>query len=140
MVKKVLLVLVVAIVIAGGWLLFKPDKAADTENTSTTPQQTNSTTQTDNDFGSSQTITYDDNGFSPQMLTTKAGEKVTIKNESNQPLQFSSADHPTHLKNDELNLDTIAAGESQTFTPTTKGTFGFHNHLDDDHTGTIVIQ
>jgi plastocyanin len=86
------------------------------------------------------TITYGNNGFSPSTLTVKAGTTVTIKNTSSGPLQFDSDPHPQHTEDPELNVGLIKAGSSMTVTVNTKGSHGYHNHLNAGDTGTIVVE
>lgn len=143
--KIALVVILVAVLGLVGWVVFGNSngdtKSTSQPNTTTNQQQTEQTQQpANNDFGSSQTITYNDVGFSPEMLTSKVGEKVTVENKSTGTLKFSSAPHPIHTDNPELNLNAVEPGGSVIFTPTLKGNFGFHNHNKPQHTGRIVIQ
>ena len=85
------------------------------------------------------TIVFTNDGFTPNKLTVKTGTVVTVKNESSNRVQFSSDDHPTHREDPEINMKTLAPGESGTFTAKTVGTHGFHDHIDDSKTGTLVV-
>lgn len=85
------------------------------------------------------TITYTNNGFEPNSLTVKKGTVVTVNNESSRNVQFSSNDHPAHTDNTEMNLGTLAPGESDSYTATAVGTWGYHDHLDENETGTITV-
>lgn len=85
-------------------------------------------------------ITFTDDGFDKSTYTFPAGKTVTVKNNSSMDVQFSSDDHPSHRDNPELNMEVLAAGESGTFTPPGKGTYGFHDHINDQFTGTIVVE
>ncbi|MDB5177846.1 MAG: hypothetical protein JWO61_229, partial [Candidatus Saccharibacteria bacterium] len=40
----------------------------------------------------------------------------------------------------EINMSELAPGESGTFTPTTKGSHDFHDHLHDQYTGILVVE
>lgn len=84
-------------------------------------------------------ITYTDNGFEPSEITVKKGSVVTIKNSSSKNVQFSSDDHPAHRDNTEMNLETLSPGESGSYTATTVGTWGYHDHIDESKTGTITV-
>lgn len=84
-------------------------------------------------------ITYRDSGFSPPVLRAASGSRITLENQSSEDLQLASDPHPTHTDNTELNTDVIEPGKSSTVTVTSKGTWGYHNHLDPGHTGKIVI-
>lgn len=106
----------------------------DTPSTNSTPSSDNPSSNTENT-----TITYADNGFSPASLSVASGTTVTIKNTSSSTLQFDSDPHPQHTANPELNVGMIAAGASKTFTVTTTGSHGFHDHLNSSQTGTLVV-
>jgi plastocyanin len=98
-----------------------------------TPDSTESTTST-------ATITYSNSGFSPETITVKTGDTVTIKNTSSRTVEFDSDPHPAHTTNTELNVNKVAAGQSETFKVVRTGTFGYHNHLNASETGTIIVQ
>lgn len=85
------------------------------------------------------TISFTDDGFSPGELTVKRGTVVTIRNESSNEVQFSSDDHPTHRINEGMNLPVLAPGESDTFVAEEIGEWGFHDHIDASHTGSITV-
>lgn len=125
--KGVIVAVVAVLAIAGGTfaLTRSSDKPADS---------TSATTPT------SSTITYTNDGFSPVSLTVKAGTTVTIKNDSSRSLQFSSNPHPDHTNEPELNLDNLSPGKSTTFQASEPGSYGFHNHLNEDHTGTLIVE
>lgn len=98
------------------------------------------TTDTETAATSETTIRFTDEGFDKSEYTSKAGEAVTVKNESSVDVEFSSDDHPTHRENPELNMETLAPGESGTFTPPGAGTYAFHDHINDQYTGTLVVK
>ncbi|OGD90647.1 hypothetical protein A3D07_01590 [Candidatus Curtissbacteria bacterium RIFCSPHIGHO2_02_FULL_42_15] len=85
-------------------------------------------------------ITYTDSGFSPAQVSVKVGDTVTFKNDSKANIQVNSAPHPAHTQFPELNIGSIATGESKTVTFTTAGTKKYHNHLNPSQTGTIVVE
>lgn len=85
------------------------------------------------------TITFRDSGFEPRELTVKRGTVITVKNESSTRVQFSSDDHPTHRDNSEMNLDVLSPGEAGSYTASTVGTWGYHDHIDDSKTGEITV-
>jgi plastocyanin len=149
-----LIALIVAvIVIAGGaFFVMKKNNKSSTATTpaTNTTNTTQTTTKTDNSTaGTDQpnpntkavaTITYSDSGFSPSTITVKAGSKVEIKNTSSHDMQFDSDPHPVHTDDTELNVGTVASGQSMTFTVNKTGTHGYHNHLNPSDTGTIIVQ
>jgi plastocyanin len=107
----------------------KPNQSENT-NESAQPQ----TSQSDS------TITYTNEGFNRQSLTVKAGTTVTITNNSSRVLQFNSDPHPEHTDNSELNIGNINPGQSKSLTVSKTGSHGFHNHANDDHTGTLIVE
>jgi len=86
------------------------------------------------------TISFTDDGFSQATYTFPAGSAIRVDNQSSMDLQFSSDDHPTHKEHPELNMKVLGPGEAGTFTPPGKGTYRFHDHINDEFTGTLVIE
>jgi plastocyanin len=147
---KTILIIIAAILILGGgaFALTRKSDNKSPSTTSSTSSDASSTTdtpttttpsQSDNQ-NSATTITYTDSGFTPNTLTVKSGTTVTIKNASSGPLQFDSDPHPEHTDDPELNVGVVASGQSKTFTVTTTGSHGYHNHLNDSDRGTLVVE
>lgn len=145
--KKVILAVVALVIILGGtgYALFGMDKKAEApagNNQATTSSKEVTEKEASTPVSSSTamaTIVFTNEGFTPNNLTVKKGTVITVKNESSKSVQFSSDDHPTHRLNTEMNLKTLAAGESASFVAETVGTHGFHDHIDDSKTGTLVV-
>jgi plastocyanin len=133
--KKVVWIIVAVIVVIGGAI----GGYALTQRNAGAPSNTKTTSDSDNKAAAA-TITYSDSGFSPSKTTVKSGDTVAIKNTSSSDMQFDSDPHPVHTDDEELNAGAVAPGQTVTFTVTTEGTFGFHNHLNPGDTGTIVVQ
>lgn len=89
--------------------------------------------------GETAAIAYTDSGFSPATLTVTSGTTVTVTNNSSHAMMFASGPHPAHNEDPEINLDELQPGESASFIATTTGTHGFHDHMNDDLTGTLVV-
>lgn len=151
--KKALIILAVVIVaLAGIWYFALRDTDTDNSDTVNTEQTDTTNTPSDEtpaaDEGDEQaetapesvTITYTNNGFSPRSYTVKAGGTVTVRNDSDQVLDFASDPHPVHTDNLDLNAGVISPGQSKTFTPTRTGEWGIHNHENDSHTGTLTVE
>src|SRR3989344_2336318 len=119
--------------ILAGCNLYKTS-GGETGSTGTATEQTETAPVSGN------LITYTDSGFSPAQVSVKAGDTVTFKNDSTKSVQVNSAPHPAHTQFPELNIGTIAAGESKTVAFTTAGTKKYHNHLNPSQTGTIVVE
>lgn len=87
------------------------------------------------------TIVFTDDGFAESTYTVSKGQDVTVENNSSMSLEFSSDDHPTHLDEPSLNTSRIEPGESTTFTaPSEAGEYGFHDHINDQFTGVLVVE
>lgn len=84
-------------------------------------------------------ITYTNAGFEPHDITVKKGTVITVTNSSSHSVQFSSNDHPAHTENTEMNMATLAPGESDSYTASRTGTWGFHDHIDESKTGTVTV-
>ena len=106
-----------------------------------TSELTNNTNSSTVDTSSEVTeITYTNNGFSPNNISVKTGDTITVKNNSSRVLQFDSSPHPEHTDNPELNVGTISPGKSKNFKVSKSGSHGFHNHSDSGHTGILVVE
>jgi plastocyanin len=140
-------VLVLALAGVVAYMLMRPapqPDATDRANPSSDTAPSDSvakdeTSQTDTEDAETTTIVFSNDGFKPDTYTVKVGQQVKVTNNSNQPLQFSSDDHPAHTDEAELNLPVLEPGKSATFTPTQVGTWGFHDHLDAQYTGTLEV-
>ena len=144
--KKIIAVVLVLAVIAVGLILFFMDTGSDSESEATpapkaTPQAVTSAKATAAAQANTKpTIRFTDSGFSPATLTVAVGAAVTIQNDSDRTVDFSSDPHPTHTLYPFLNAGDIEPGGSATVTIPRAGSFGYHNHLDPSMKGTIVAQ
>jgi plastocyanin len=144
--KKILTVVLVLVVIAAGLILFFTQNGSDSESKATpVPKATPKQAATAKATAASQakaesTIRFTSSGFSPATLTVAVGTTVTIQNDSDRTVDFSSDPHPTHTLYPFLNAGDIAPGESATVTIPRAGSFGYHDHLDPSMKGTIVAQ
>ena len=150
-------IIVLIIVIIGGWFMFSgtPAEAPATSVTnqmpvvgSTTPEMIveNTTPEV--------TVTYTDQGFSPKSVTITVGTKVNFVNESSGNMWVASAAHPTHTAYSGTSLsqhcpDTAnesfdecakdAPGTTFSFTFNKEGTWKYHDHLNASKFGTVVV-
>lgn len=130
------IILGVILVVGTAYTISQKPAAAPTN----TPEQKQTDTSADHSItNETVTITYTDDGFSPSSYMIKVGGTVTVVNNSSHDLEFSSDNHPTHTKETELNMDILKPGKSGTFTVTKVGTWGFHNHLRDQDTGSLMV-
>lgn len=152
--KKALIIgVVIAVVFVGGvFAVFMMDKDANapaSDSVATTQQSTQdqtseqSNTQSENVSTNTSnlaaTIVFTDSGFSPDKTVVKKGATVTVKNDSKNPVQFSSDDHPSHRLETEMNLRVLQPGESASFIITRVGSWGYHDHIDDSMVGTLTV-
>lgn len=138
--SAIILTIIVLLVIGIGVFALTRDKDSDNKGSSTTAQESTSESTDSPPAVAEAIITYSDTGFSPDTITVTSGGDITVKNESSDTLAFRSDPHPVHTEDDELNIDDLAPGESRTFTVTKKGSWGYHNHLDADKSGIIVVE
>lgn len=140
----VLAVVVLAVVLTTGGSDNPSTPEQTTSNSSNTSDNSNDASQdaTDNQEPApeSATIVYTSSGFSPASYEVAVGGSVTVRNDSDEDLDFASDNHPTHEENSELNAGEIAPGESKTFTVTTAGNWSFHNHHNSSHTGRLTVR
>lgn len=142
--KAIIAVVILVIVVAGAtlWMLRKDPATTDTStnNTPSTSDSNANSSSSTTPSGSEAVITYSDSGYSPSSVTVKAGDKVIIKNASSRSMQFDSDPHPVHTANPELNVGSVPPGQEMSFVVDTKGTFGYHNHLNASQKGTIIVE
>lgn len=97
------------------------------------------------------TIIYTDTGFYPATTTVAKGATVTWVNDSSKELWIGSGHHPIHDEYPEhqegdcsgSHFDTckgIPTGASWSFTIDLLGTWHYHNHLEDEDAGVIVVE
>lgn len=133
----VLWVLVIIIIVAvGGFFLIQnsstdrympPPPETDTEKTVIAPTET--------------IITYGAKGFSPQMVTVKKGTVVVFQNKTGKPASVASGPHPTHTNYSEFDqYKTAERGKDEfLFVFEKVGEWKYHDHLNANMTGTVVV-
>jgi hypothetical protein len=124
-------VLIVAVIAAGVWFFVKDRNMA--------PIETRSPAETVDDLPRGVDIVYTGFSFTPDDIAVASGATVTIINESSEELEFVSDPHPSTDANPELNIGTIASGQSKSFTITRKGAWGYHNHLSPLKRGRVTV-
>jgi len=140
--KKAIIALVILVIVVAGaalWMMRK-EPSTNTNNTSTDTSNSTPSTSDATPTATQATITYSDSGYSPSSITVKNGDTVIIKNTSSRSMQFDSDPHPAHTINPELNVGSVPPGEQMSFVVDTKGTFGYHNHLNASQKGTIIVE
>jgi plastocyanin len=91
--------------------------------------------------GGGDVVKFTDNGFEPSTLTVSSGDTVKFENKSSDDFWPASNVHPTHLLYPGFDAKKpVLPGDSYSFTFTKKGSWGYHNHLEPDVQGTIVVK
>lgn len=95
----------------------------------------------DQDVAERTVISMTDMGFSPEEVTVAAGSTVTFVN-NGQALHWPASDvHPTHELLPGFDAGRgIATGDEYAFTFTKVGAWSFHDHLNPQFTGTVVVE
>ncbi|HET7320767.1 MAG TPA: hypothetical protein VFI84_04270 [Candidatus Saccharimonadales bacterium] len=137
--KVILSLVAIAVLGVGGYAVFHKNNVS-TVSSNIQPTNAAGTTSSTPNTSSIATITFTDNGFSPALITVKSGDTIRITNRSSQPIQLDSDPHPAHTDDTELNVGTVDAGSSETFVLTTKGNWGYHDHLSPGFTGRINVE
>jgi len=133
------LVVLVAVLIAG-YLLFQTSTSKQgsvTQNTNAT-QKTGTTEQIKQLFQESVTLTA--TGFNPQTITVKPRTRVIWLNKSGVTGTVNSDNHPTNLLFPFLNLGRFNDGSSVSTLFTKLGKYTYHNELNPEQKGTIIVR
>ncbi|OGC80708.1 hypothetical protein A2943_02355 [Candidatus Adlerbacteria bacterium RIFCSPLOWO2_01_FULL_51_16] len=153
------LVIVVVLVVLGGWyfLSVAPAPAPAPTNPTNTPPTTSGDTNVNIDVTTaptptSVTVTYSSSGFSPSPVTIKKGGAVTfVDSNPSVDMWVASAMHPTHSVYSGTSLsahcddttdnsfDQCKVGSSYSFTFTKVGTWGYHNHSQSSDFGQVIV-
>ena len=156
--KQIIILVAVAVVLIGVVVFLYSKDAA--EMSVSTPTPTPVLTDVPGQAGFIREISYDDNGFHPDVVTIRVGEELRFFNQSNQLLMWpASAVHPTHKAYPGSGIEKCNSGEvifdackgyrlvdwgnSATwwdFKFNERGTWKYHNHLQPSHTGTIIVE
>ena len=162
--KTIIAIVIVAVVVVGGYFILKatyqpvaPVSQPSSEQTApqpsvseqpsgkATPQPSVSQTLT----AKENVVTYTDAGYSPATLTIKKGETVTFKNQSSSSMWTASGIHPTHRLYPTTGgcigsifdaCKSVQSDDSWSFKFDIAGTWKYHNHLSPGDNGTIIVQ
>lgn len=87
------------------------------------------------------TVTISSTGFSPATVTIATGQTVRFVNSGGSKSWPASDPHPVHSGLPGFDARRgLGNGESYTYTFTQTGTFGYHDHNNPSHTGSIIVQ
>lgn len=153
-----IVIVLVTVVVVGVFIML--EKNVETPVGTPTPTPTPIPTQTSPVLSPAPTrsevfVTYLDSGYSPAILKIKKGDIITFKNSSSKMMWIASVLHPTHKiypGSDIAKCGTESqagifdacrgynSGESWMFKFDQLGTWKYHNHLQANHAGTIVVE
>lgn len=148
--KVIIGIIIVVVIVAGGYFLFRGSyqpapSVPQTSNQQTIPQPS----AIQSPATEEKVITYTDSGYSPTTLTVKKREVVVFKNQSSQSMWTASAVHPTHRGYPTTGgcigstfdaCKGVQPGDNWSFRFDIPGTWKYHNHLNPGNTGTIVVE
>ncbi|OGH12257.1 MAG: hypothetical protein A2857_00630 [Candidatus Levybacteria bacterium RIFCSPHIGHO2_01_FULL_36_15] len=139
-------VLLIVVLGAGVYLLNSKSSTTPSEQNiqnQTTNQQTNTNPTSVNsqpEASNIANVTITANGFEPKTITIKTGTKVIWINNSGTTITVSSDPHPTHTLYPPLNLGRFEDGQTVPLIFDKPGSYGYHNHLNPDQTGQVVVE
>jgi len=84
-------------------------------------------------------VKLDKNGFSPKEVTIKTGTAVRWENVSGDKQTVNSDNYPTNQLHKELNFGIFNNGSSVVYIFKTSGTYGYHNQLNHEQSGEIIV-
>ena len=145
--KAIITIIIIAIVVLGGYFIFSGTYQETSMPAEEQPISQSSVGQTPNEEAN--VITYTDTGYSPSDLEITAGETVIFKNESQQSMWPASAMHPTHKDYPTTGgclgstFDAcmgVQPGDSWSFKFDIAGNWKYHDHLSPKNFGTIIVK
>ncbi|MCE9540973.1 hypothetical protein K8R03_00215 [Candidatus Kaiserbacteria bacterium] len=100
------------------------------------------------------TVTYSGTSFTPSTVTIAKGGTVTFVDSSTRGFWIASDPHPAHSAYDGTSrsthcaagytgtapFDECATGSTFSFTFNKSGTFGYHDHMNDNASGTVIVK
>ena len=150
------IVLAIVLVLAGlGYSWYQssaPATPSDVQGAAAPGQNEEQFAQDPKDGVSIATVIYTDDGFVPSSVSVPVGGTVTFLDQSTaHEMWIGSDEHPTHTQYDGTNkdnhcpnngtaFDQCGAGATYSFTFTKAGTWGYHNHKEDDHRASVIVR
>jgi plastocyanin len=125
------IILLVIIVAIGGFLLLS-NKANNKPAVKPATQTTKSNIQTEK-------VAVTSSGFEPKTITIKKGTRIIWTNKSGNTVTVNSDNHPTNLLWPFLNLGTFNNGSSVSVVFENTGKYTYHNYLNPDQKGIVIV-
>ena len=142
--RGLLIGIIVVLLILAAYAFSRGGEPDSTPNTDTTNQNTTSSQRETTGSAETQetiTVTYTDTGFSPTLITVAPGTIVQWDNNSSGDMWVASDPHPEHTDLPGFDAqEGIPPGGTYWYTFSVLGEHGYHNHLNDVDTGTILVE
>jgi plastocyanin len=142
--RTAVIIVVVIVVLGGGYLLLsnKNTQQTATPITNTTSPTSSPSEQISTTMENTKqtTVTLTSSGFEPQTVTIKAGDKVVWVNNSGDAATVNSDPHPVHTDYPPLNLGQFQNGDKLELVFPKAGTYKYHNHVNPQMRGTVVVE
>lgn len=134
--KFLLIIAVVVILLGGFFILSNKTKNNQVNQNQTTQKQSPTPVKT----VEGKEVAVTNNGFEPQTITIKKGQRIVWTNKSGTNVTVNSDSHPTHLLWPFLNLGQFADGSSVSVVFEKAGKYTYHNHLNASQVGTVIVE
>jgi plastocyanin len=85
-------------------------------------------------------VTLTKDGFKPETVTVPVGGAVRWKNESGGAATVNSDNYPDNNLYRDLNLGEFQENSTLALILSTKGTYGYHDHLHPERKGKVVVE
>lgn len=138
--KVIITTIIIVIVVLGGWWLIASMSNTGNDSSNGRTNGQNGTSEPGEVGEVAATITYNGNEFTPATTIVQRGDVIEVVNDSANVMSFASDAHPIHLDNSELNIGDIQPGSSATFTISSSGTWGYHDHYNASVGGEIIVE
>jgi plastocyanin len=91
--------------------------------------------------GAAPTVTYTDAGYAPGSVTIKAGTAVKFVNNAGGEMHTAFGEHASHDEYPDLIAhESMSVGQSDSITFPLTGSFEYHNHHNEEHVGTVIVE
>lgn len=145
--RNILISMVLGLVLLAGLWGYIFSQSTRNNQTSTTPSSTlvpiggAPPTEIPTQAPEITTVKINSGGFSPQQITIKKGEAVTWINDDTMQHQVNSAPHPEHTDYSPLNsIGLLNSGAQKSLTFPDAGTYHYHDHLNPQLFGAVVVR
>lgn len=139
--KIIIGVVVVLLVLAGGYYFLQPQSATETPSPAQSPSAQTPSQSSATPAAGERVVELTSAGFSPASITIPVGATVRFVNKDSQLHWPASGVHPTHQVCPGLDaLRPVNPGESYSFKFSVAKTCPIHDHLNPGTKGSIVVQ